>query len=146
MITNSRQKISNFIADVLFPKSCYVCGRGDTYLCVECGKGFVLNELKCPHCSIRIPFGKMQSTCKKILKIDYLYISLDYSEDVIKRMVMDFKYNNCFALAEDLVKASLDYLNENKLLKKINKDKTIIVPVPSHISKVRKRDLTLLRR
>lgn len=137
--TNSTNIIKQFIANTLFPKSCYGCGEGDSYLCYECAKKSFVSELSCPHCNARVPFGKLNENCKRILGVNNIFISFDYKDDVIKKMIYDFKYNNCFILSEDFINLSLCYLNNNKLLKNIDKDKTIIVPVPSHKTKKRRR-------
>lgn len=136
---NNLNKINQFIANTLFPKSCYGCGVGDVYLCFECAQSMFARELFCPHCNIRIPFGRLNDSCSRVLGVSNIFISFDYKNDVIKRMIYDFKYNSCFVLAEDFVNLSVDYLNKNKLLKNIDKDKTVIVPLPSHKTKKRRR-------
>ncbi len=136
---NNNKKILNFMADVLFPKSCYGCGCSDMYLCHECGTKVIVKDLACPHCNIRIPFGRLGTSCKSELGIDHIFISFDYKNEIVKKMIYDFKYNNCFILAEDFVKTSVYFLNKNKFLKNIFNQETIIVPVPSYPSKKRKR-------
>ena len=135
----TKKQVVDFLGDLLFPKSCYGCGARDTYLCDMCVEDVAVKETQCPHCNVRVPFGKLPRPCRKNLEISTFFIPLDYNHKVVRKMVWDFKYRNCFILAEDLAKSALYHLNRNNALKNIDRSKTVIAPVPSHSSKVRKR-------
>lgn len=64
---------------------------------------------------------------------------MDYNNDVVQHLIHDFKYKHCFALAEPLTTPAIQWLKTQHALHSSNKNNTVIVPVPGHPRRTRKR-------
>ena len=72
-------KIINTILDVIFPSSCIICAKRNTYLCINCLKN-------CPEAE------------RENLK--WIYSIFDYRHPTIKKAIWSFKYKNKRSLAK----------------------------------------------
>ncbi|MCX6806571.1 MAG: ComF family protein [Candidatus Berkelbacteria bacterium] len=115
------ETIINLILNLVFPKKCVVCGKGNSWFCPECIDSIDYYE---------VPFLRMQNSF-----LDGL-ISVAYFRGPIKEAIHAFKYDGVKELAEPLSEIEI------KSLKKINLsfiDQSILVPVPLHVSRESER-------
>ena len=136
----SRRSIFEFVADALFPRQCYQCKQADTFLCQECCLEILQHtpETVCPHCSTRVPYGKLQQECYNNFLVNKLFIATTYQNQCVKKMFMDFKYRRAKALAHPLAALLVAWLNAHRY-NQFQNNSTVVVPVPSHKSREKDR-------
>lgn len=133
-------QIKNLTIESLLPSYCYGCRRQGTYLCQDCFE--ITNSLPhpiCPHCKTALGMGKLHNNCKKELKLNRLFSCADYSDLRINSLIKDLKYKHAFALAEPLAEFAYWWLAKNEYLNEIKNNVDLIIPVPLHKSKLKKR-------
>ncbi|MFA5249257.1 MAG: phosphoribosyltransferase family protein [Candidatus Paceibacterota bacterium] len=136
-----KQKFSpdkQFLADILFPKTCVVCGREKSFLCEDCFSLIEGNPFQYCLCSKPqrvIDKGKCRS-CRD-QKLSGLYSSALFDQKALKACLHNFKYNNYLKdLAYPL--SYLIILHLEYLKKKLPAD-AILMPVPLCAKKERER-------
>jgi len=133
-------KIKNLILESLIPSYCYGCGRAETYLCEDCFE--VIDSLPhsvCPHCKAGLGMGKLRKDCRRQLNLNRVFSCADYRDTRIKKLINDLKYNYSFALSEPLAHFAYWWLARNEYLDVVQQNIDVIIPVPVHKSKLKKR-------
>jgi ComF family protein len=122
------------IFDFFFPPQCVGCGKGGDFLCVDCCRK--LPRIVPPFCS---RCGKPQISGSFCPSCWGVKSSIDgirspfYFEGTIRKAIHELKYHNLRALADPLAELLYAYLRMNDI------DGDIIIPVPLHRSRLRRR-------
>lgn len=142
-----KMKISSWILDVLFPKTCLVCAKEGAWICHECIAPLEPFSFSlCPGCSKRIMDGKIDKSCRDNgIKISRFFSALPYKNVYVKNLIHHAKYPPYYAkeLLYDASKILMQFLDKNRFgeiisATRINK-KIAIIPVPLHRKKLRSR-------
>jgi len=104
--------MKKFILDLIFPVSCLGCGKEGDWLC--------------PVCFSKIPLTVRTPKINPML--DKLLVACNYKNQVVKKLVLNLKYNFIRDLAQPIgqlmSKKLSQYLSEN--------DSAVLIPVPLH--------------
>ena len=133
-------QIKNFVIESVIPSYCYGCKKENTYLCEDCFE--IINSFSksiCPHCKQALPFGKLPDTCRHELSLNRIFSCADYKDVRIKKLIKDLKYNYSFALAKPLAEFGYWWLQKNEYTDEIKNNVSLIVSVPLHKNKLKKR-------
>src|SRR3989338_2190495 len=88
------KKFNHGLLDLVFPISCLVCGRGQSYLCEKCqGNLPRLENQFCAVCQKLAPFGKTHPDCVSKNTVDGTISTLPYANPDVKKIIGIFKYN-----------------------------------------------------
>lgn len=113
-------KTKSFVLDLLFPISCLNCGKADLWLCDECERKIpVLEEFFCLICGNKSLRGETHKNCQRASNLDGIFVSCDWKNKLLKKVIYRFKYN----FVKDL-KISLGRL----LVEKLEKSDNFFVP------------------
>ncbi len=134
--------VSSFVFGIFLPNHCLSCEsiiNKNQDFCDDCSTE--LRPIKDPKCKIcsypfEIEIKGMQPLCSKCLRKKPSYeksIALFHFDHVIKKVIGDFKYRDQIFLAKKLAKIFLQ-----KAEKEIS-DADLIIAVPLHLKKLRKR-------
>ncbi len=124
------------IFDLIFPRSCYSCGRkiAEGYLCEECSITLnnYLDKNICQVCGSPL----YTNECKVCSHSDF-YFDLARStflmNDVLRNLIHNFKYRDFPKIGKILAKYAAFYIKKNNLFSDVD----FIIPVPLH--RVKKR-------
>jgi len=137
-------KLFKKVLDFIYPRICISCGKVNfenhlDYICEDCGKNILNSNARCLRCGEPL-LGKYEDsreTCAKCFEVKFHFeraycptLFVDANAEVIKEL----KYKSGFHLLNDIVKI----FNSDPLFKEFTKD-AILIPVPLHSSKMRKR-------
>jgi len=78
-----KEKFTNFILELLFPKFCFNCQREGSYLCEDCRATLEISEVHQPGYPPSV--GPTQN-------LRDLYFAIDYQKPLIKNLIQRFKY------------------------------------------------------
>lgn len=128
------------LLDFLFPKYCVQCRKFGSYLCPTCFSYVAFAETGfCTVCQRAAIGGLTHPICKKSLTIDGVFSSLVYT-GVVKKLVYQFKYKPYLVGLKPLL---TDFFYEGLIQKetfyRLITQEGVLVPVPLHASKLRKR-------
>jgi len=129
------------ILDFLFPKHCVACKKFGSYLCDNCFSylSFDVKTL-CLVCNKPSFNSFTHPGCRSKYAIDGCFSALPYNKTA-KKLISSFKYKPYLT---DLKKVLTDLFYEGvvqkeELVKDLQKEQWVIVPVPLFESKLRKR-------
>ncbi|XOU94453.1 MAG: ComF family protein [Candidatus Kerfeldbacteria bacterium] len=133
-------KIINFILDIIFPKQCLQCGQDDLWLCNKCFEKInLLNKQTCPICRIK----NNGETCKKCTShsnLDGLLVATSLNEQLIQKLIHNFKYKYItdlrYPLSKLLLKTFNKYLNNDIKLKS---EQYVFIPMPLYKKRLLER-------
>lgn len=160
------KKLEKFIFDIIFPVECLGCGKEGLWLCEDCFKKInLVDELNCPICNKKSPWGKVCPACQGDSFLDGVLVSASYNQELLKKLIHTYKYNfipdlsiplgqllNIFLkqifefknkktaslLAEGLDNYKLQQvLNLPQVL--INSREILLIPVPLHKKRLKER-------
>jgi ComF family protein len=121
------------LLDLIFPRNCLVCGKGNSYICLSCLSKVKTIKSFCPVCKKSSIDGMTHSGCKTPLGLDGL-ISVWRYEGVIRKAILTLKYRFGFDIAKELSLLSAKNLNNIYHL-----SNSTLVPIPLHKSRERWR-------
>lgn len=132
-------KLKNYLLDLIFPKKCVNCNSYGEYLCEKCIK-FIeyLDFLRCPFCKRKNLDGKFcNKNCSNGFYFDQLIAFLNYKKgSPLQKIIIQFKYK--FSL--EIKGIFRKILNKKiKIFLKIPHQNYLIIPVPIHKIKFKKR-------
>ncbi len=114
---------------LFFPASCLACGKPGDWLCQRCRNLLLIPALpECVVCRKLSPDSLTHDECKKEMPLDRVVICWQYNK-LARRLMSTLKYRYRYRLAAELV----------NLVDVRIPDDSVLVPVPSHISKNRDR-------
>jgi len=132
------RKLKKIILDTLFPISCLGCGKNGFWLCGECLQKIPFRrEQICPACEKEVtPSGLLCGSCRcqRKFQLDALVSAVSYENEIIKKMVHNFKYRFVSPLSVPLAKILI-----KTLLLQDSPLPQMIVPVPLHPRRLRWR-------
>ncbi|OHA14309.1 MAG: hypothetical protein A3G49_03650, partial [Candidatus Sungbacteria bacterium RIFCSPLOWO2_12_FULL_41_11] len=134
------KQAKTFALDTLFPKICFGCKKEGFFLCKGCFDALnsQIEVQKCPVCSYRNFSGILCQVCRKNSDLTRLLFCHDYKNAVVRELIHAFKYGFLRELADPLSVFLINMVKKNK----IRLQKTIlVVPIPLHSAKLRKRGL-----
>jgi competence protein ComFC len=128
------------ILDILFPKHCIQCKAFGSYLCPKCFSYISFSEKSfCTVCQRAAIDGKTHPVCQGRYVIGGVFSSLVYA-GVVKKMIYQFKYP---PYIRSLQSTMTDFFYEGMIQKEgiysLAQNKTVLVPIPLHATKLRKR-------
>jgi ComF family protein len=133
-------KSKEFLLDLFFPKFCFGCKKEGGYLCEDCLATIgVLESQFCPGCQKRLLDGRVCPACKKFIKLNGLYFAAPYKNNLIKKLITQFKYEPFVKeLRETLAHLIITYL---ELCDKKESDfsEFYLIPVPLEIKRLKWR-------
>jgi len=108
----------SLVLDLIFPKNCLWCGRGQSYFCPSCLNRQVRHSIrplpKIPHCEGFLPLFKYNS--------------------LIKKGIAELKYKFITDLVEELSNIAVKEIKTNfpQLLNYWQKNNFVFIPIPLH--------------
>lgn len=131
-------KIFKIIKDILSPKKCYSCNKEWHFLCKKCFEKLDNYNDFCYVCKKKSKKFEVHKLCKKEIYYDNLIVLTHYKNNLIKKLIINFKFYWKKDIAEDFA-----ILMANKLLKTNlgilnNKDVLIISSPMSFFRKLKK--------
>jgi len=128
--------------DSFFPWQCVSCKKEvhlSYPLCKKCQRNIPINySFICPVCKKRIiNFSKRSCFCKT--NIFALGIVSFYENSIIRKTIHLFKYQPIISLKKPLVDLMIKFLKETNFFSEINKTNVLLIPIPLHKRKRRKR-------
>jgi ComF family protein len=135
----------NNILDILFPKSCTICGRKGTYLCDRCKKLFKRNLPECYLCRRVSPNYKTHKKCKSSKNLNYLdsvFVSWEYNSltsDLLKK----YKYGYVYDMSDILSEFFVESISNSTFAQTLRKTLLINIPIPTNRLKERGFNQTL---
>jgi len=114
------------ILDIIFPKTCFGCGKKGTYLCAACLAKENLEMQICPICFKASISGKTHPSCRRPLGLDGLFPLWGYKRGV-RKAILTMKYRFAFDIAGELSSHAAESLGSgfNPFPKK-----ALLVPIP----------------
>ncbi len=134
------KEIANKMLDVIFPVDikCLLCGKelkNNDIFCSDCLDSDIFNEgTRCIYCDAMIKEGNLVCNfCREKHHIfEKCFCPLNYNGSV-RKAILSFKEDNARYLAKPFAKLIFQRLKQENL------QIDFIVPVPSHISSIKKR-------
>lgn len=136
LLKNKLSKIFYFALDATIPKRCIGCNVFDTWLCDSCHTTLpLLTEQKCGICKkVITPIGETCLICKKDTSVDNIFIISSYDNDLLKRLIHNFKYKFIAELSKPL-----GLLIAQGLMNSHLQSPDLIIPIPLHNRRLRWR-------
>lgn len=135
---NVIKDIPNFFLDIFFPKLCVGCGTYGRFLCFDCaGKIENIKTSTCPECGKISKYGRYCPNCKARTRTSLggILIAAGYDAGPTKEIIHHLKYSGFIELSELLGEILAQRLVDSGL----GLNDTVIVPVPLHKKKEKKR-------
>lgn len=134
------KKAYDFVLDVLFPVKCIECDKEGEWICKQCFSKIKINKNQaCPKCFRKNQDGSYCSECSIYSKMKGVVVASTYEDKLLQKAVHLLKYRYIRDLSKPLsyiLKKGFVNWRENN---KANIEKIILVPVPLHKKKERKR-------
>lgn len=129
------EKITSFLADIIFPKFCIGCKKEGFWICPECFEKInFYDSFFCPVCEKILPLEKICDNCKRKTKLTKFFSAAKYEDPLIKEAIHKMKYGFMKNIAASLSTPII------KFLRQLNFDESfLIVPIPLHRSRERWR-------
>ncbi len=135
MIKDLFTRLTRTVVDELFPIQCLGCGKQGESICESCVAE--LSRLTPPFCVVcsRPSVDQRCDWCRSMpIAVDGIRAPYLYDKDsLIQKALNDFKFHSMRAMAPELARHLGDYLASNSI------PGDVIVPVPSHPSRLRSR-------
>ena len=122
--------------DILFPKTCSICGRKGNYLCDSCKKLFKRTLPECYVCRRISQNFKTHDNCLKKNSLNATFVGWEYnslSSDLLKK----YKYKGVYDIAPVLSKFLVETLEKSTFLEVLRD--TLIVNVPISYTRLNDR-------
>jgi len=133
------KKLSKFVLDLFFPKSCLSCKKTNTYLCQDCfNKIELCSNNVCFFCHRPSWQGQSCIICKNKFSLDRVISATEYKNPLIREIIKNFKYNYVkelyYPLAQLLIKSLKNAPNIS------NDSNIILAPIPLHRRRLHERN------
>jgi len=129
------KNLKDFILDLIFPLECIGCGGEGRYLCASCQAKIELTpQFYCALCKQSSELGRICPVCQKDTALRAIWVATDYNNKILQDLIHNLKYNYLEEISADLALLIAKYLEVSKIFEQfqINKDNTILIPVPLH--------------
>lgn len=132
---SSTKIITNFVLNLIFPKTCSGCGKFGEIVCEKCQSEIkIIQTPTCPKCGKITESGQFCRSCGDESDLTGLLVSADYRRGPVKEMIHHLKYSGQRELALPLAALLIERLKISKL-----RGQTVVVPVPLHIRRQKYR-------
>jgi len=129
----------SWLLDLLFPRLCLGCGillsdNNESHVCSACLAGIKMkNDFACAFCNSPVVAGTTCPFCRADHFLDRLFVATSYENPLVEKIIKTMKYRFVRSLADDMAGLMAKYLERRFLLGfNIDRDSTVIVPVPLH--------------
>ena len=111
------------LLDLVYPKSCHVCGKYGEYLCNTCKKSFRKNLPECYICRRISPNYCTHAQCKKDYSLDRVVVAWEYNK-ISSKILKSYKYKGM----QDIGRYISEFLLES--IRNIDFNNSLFIPVP----------------
>jgi len=125
-----------FIKDIIATKKCYSCGQEWHFLCPRCMSKMSNFSSICYVCKAKSDYFEVHQSCLEWIYFDKLIILTHYKQNIIKKLIKDFKFYYKKDIADDFWKYLWDLLLKNISW---NLDDFLLIPIPLYFLKKWKR-------
>ncbi|MBU0546846.1 hypothetical protein KKA72_02610 [Patescibacteria group bacterium] len=137
------EEIKEGVADLLFPKTCFGCGKEGKYICDNCNVFLGESALICPVCDKLNFTGQKHLQCSTKYGLDGLVNIWEY-EGITKAALHDIKYKGNFDIISEFIEKAFlvmrkDISRFESFLSFIFSKDVYIVYVPMYIKKEKRR-------
>lgn len=130
------KRLVELFLDLVFPRTCFGCGRFDVWLCNSCTERIrPQNQQLCIECNRPSVNGLVHPKCAKPFGLNGL-LAIHYFEQ-LQTIIHNFKYGLIKELSEDLAGLFIKYIKNNNLEGYFSE--FCLVPVPLHPARFRFR-------
>jgi len=162
------KNILNFFKDILAPKKCYNCGKYGSFLCINCSEKLDYFNWFCYICKKKSENFSIHKKClienkllywknfnDKKIYLDKVIVMAYYKNEVIKKMIRDFKFYWKKEVWEELWKYLWNFVKKNEIINSFSTEgfspfedsesssewqsNFMVLPVPLHFFKKIKR-------
>ena len=128
------------LLDFVFPKYCVNCRKLGSYICADCFSYLSFDTaMICLVCNKGSFDGLTHPKCRSRYAIDGAFSAINY-KGVVKKLIYNFKYKPYLSdLKNSLVELFYESVIQNEIFQKAYADKPILVPIPLHANRLRKR-------
>lgn len=127
----------NSIRSLAFPPVCVLCGdvgAGNRDLCAHCVALLPLNKQYCPHCALPLPTSIVCGQCQQTEPaFDQVFAPYQYA-DPVRLLIHQFKLTARLDVGRLLAQLMIEQLHNI-----VNDSPDVIVPIPLHHTKLKKR-------
>lgn len=103
-----RMNLFKKIVEYFFPIECQGCELSGSYLCNKCLENLEPHgQGSCFYCKRSSFLGAVCQECKEEYELDRLLIATNYNQDVISKLIYNFKFNR----VKDISKSLADIIN-----------------------------------
>ena len=124
------------LLDILFPKTCASCGADDSFFCEPCEKALHIFSPQCLICGSRNIDASVCLSCRRKTALSHFYAPFSYKDAGIRNAIHRLKYDRMKWYGPFLGSFIATGLSLYKV--RIPKN-AILVPIPLHVSRSRKR-------
>jgi competence protein ComFC len=126
--------------DYIFPKYCVNCRKIGDYICANCFSFISFDfEMICLVCNKPTIDGLTHPGCKSKYAIDGAFCAIAY-KGIVKKLIYNFKYKPYLAdLKKSLVELFYESVIQQETFQKAFKFNPILVPIPLHVKRLKKR-------
>ncbi|MBI4272452.1 ComF family protein [Candidatus Uhrbacteria bacterium] len=118
------QKMKAAVLDIFYPRLCIACGSYGAWVCEPCAQ-------KLPACSFGVASRQAQGIpCHAVYS---------YDSNMVRTIVHALKYEGVKELATFMSCAMSRWWRKNSVLNVLPLDRSILIPIPLHIKKLRER-------
>jgi len=111
------------LLNLVYPKSCHICGKQGEYLCSICKKSFKRNLPECYICRRISANFCTHARCQKSYSLDKVIVAWEYNK-VSSKILKNYKYSG----VQDIGKYLSEFLLEN--IKTFDLKDSLFIPVP----------------
>lgn len=129
-----------FLLDFLFPKRCVQCKKIGAYICSNCFTYISFTDtIVCVVCQRPAVGGLTHPVCRTKFGVDGTFPSLVYT-GIVKKLIYTFKYPPYLSdMRDSMTELFYEGLIQKEEFYNTFTPQTVLVPVPLHTTKFRKR-------
>lgn len=120
--------------DIVFPKKCIICGREGQHLCEDCLSLIPINPFEYCLCEKMEKRNKCNNCKSK--NLDKILSATSFNDKIVKEAIHKLKYGYIEDLSIPLAWLILNHL---KIIDCQINNSFVLIPIPMHIKKKRKR-------
>ena len=128
------------LLDFVFPKYCINCKKVGSYICADCF-AFISFDISmiCLVCNKGSFDGLTHPGCRTKYAIDGAFSTINY-KGIVKKLIYNFKYKPYVSdLKNSLVELFYESIIQQEIFQKAYQSGPILVPIPLHKRRLRKR-------
>ncbi len=116
------------ILDLVFPKTCLICGKSGRYICRKCLRKVSYAKQLCPACNKPSIDGVVHIKCKTAWGLDGVVCIWAYG-GVVRKAILTLKYKYSSDVAKELASCLDEEIKKGKTVLPKN---VVLVPIPLH--------------